>query len=74
MTILFRAFKPFMRTPEQGADTVIWLASSPDVEGMSGRYYADRKPLEPKKIANDPAARRRLWEESERLTGLEVTA
>ena len=74
MTLLFRLFKPFMRTPEQGADTVIWLASSPDVEGLSGRYYADRKPLEPKKIANDPAARRRLWEESERLTGLGVTA
>ncbi len=74
MTILFRAFKPFMRTPEQGADTVIWLAASPDVEGASGRYYSDRKPLEPKKIANDPAARRRLWEESERLTGLGVTA
>ncbi|CAA9487632.1 MAG: hypothetical protein AVDCRST_MAG25-3181 [uncultured Rubrobacteraceae bacterium] len=74
MTILFRAFKPFMRTPEQGADTVIWLATSLDVEGVSGRYYADRKPIEPKKIANDPEARRRLWEESERLTGLGVTA
>jgi NAD(P)-dependent dehydrogenase (short-subunit alcohol dehydrogenase family) len=74
MTLLFRAFKPFMRTPDQGADTVIWLASSPEVEGLSGRYYSDRKPLEPKKIANDPAARRRLWEESERLTGLGVTA
>ena len=74
MTILFRAFKPFMRTPEQGADTVIWLASSPNVEGLSGRYFSDRKPLEPKKIANDPEARRRLWEESERLTGLGVTA
>jgi NAD(P)-dependent dehydrogenase (short-subunit alcohol dehydrogenase family) len=74
MTILFRLSKPFMRTPEQGSDTVIWLASSPDVEGVSGRYYSDRKPLEPKKIANDPEARRRLWEESERLTGLGVTA
>ena len=74
MTILFRLFKPFMRTPDQGADTVIWLASSPEVEGLSGRYYSDRKPLEPKKIANDPTARRRLWEESERLTGLGVTA
>jgi len=74
MTILFRLFKPFMRTPDQGADTVIWLASSPEVEGVSGRYYSDRKPIEPKKIANDPAARRRLWEESERLTGLKVTA
>ena len=74
MTLLFRAFKPFMRTPEQGADTVIWLASSPDVEGVSGRYYADRKVIEPKKIASDPAARRRLWEESERLTGIGVSA
>jgi NAD(P)-dependent dehydrogenase (short-subunit alcohol dehydrogenase family) len=74
MTILFRLSKPFMRTPEQGADTVIWLASSPEVEGVTGRYFSDRKPLEPKKIANDPQARRRLWEESERLTGLKVTA
>lgn len=73
-TILFRLFKPFMRSPEQGADTVIWLSFSPDVEGVSGRYYADRKPVEPKKIANDPDARRRLWEESERLTGLKVGA
>ncbi|MDQ3318143.1 MAG: SDR family oxidoreductase [Actinomycetota bacterium] len=74
MAILFRLGKPFMRTPDQGADTVIWLASSPDVEGVSGRYYSDRKPIEPKKIANDPPARRRLWEESQRLTGLGVKA
>jgi NAD(P)-dependent dehydrogenase (short-subunit alcohol dehydrogenase family) len=74
MTILFRLSKPFMRTPKQGADTLIWLASSPEVEGLSGRYYSDRKPIEPKKIAQDPEARRRLWEESERLTALGVTA
>ncbi|QIN85046.1 SDR family NAD(P)-dependent oxidoreductase [Rubrobacter tropicus] len=73
-TIFFRLFKPFMRTPEQGADTLIWLASSPEVEGVSGRYYSDRKVIEPKKVADDPQARRRLWEESERLTGLKVTA
>ena len=53
---------------------MIWLASSPNVEGVTGRYFSDRKPIEPKKIVNDPQARRRLWEESERLTGLEVTA
>jgi NAD(P)-dependent dehydrogenase (short-subunit alcohol dehydrogenase family) len=74
MTILFRLSKPFMRTPKQGADTLIWLASSPEVEGLSGRYYSDRKPIEPKKIAQDPEARRRLWDESERLTALGVTA
>ena len=74
MTLFFRAAKPFMRTPEQGADTLIWLASSSDVEGVSGKYFSDRKELEAKKIAHDPTTRRRLWEISEDLTGLKVAA
>jgi NAD(P)-dependent dehydrogenase (short-subunit alcohol dehydrogenase family) len=74
MTLVFRLFKPFMRTPEQGADTVIYLASSREVEGVSGKYYSDRKWIEPQEAALDPEARRRLWEASERLTGLKVTA
>ena len=74
MTLFFRAAKPFMRSPEQGADTLIWLASSPDVEGVSGKYFSDRKEIEAKKIAHDPTTRRRLWEISEDLTGLKVAA
>jgi retinol dehydrogenase 14 len=74
MTLLFRLSKPFMRTPEQGADTLIYLASSREVEGISGKYYSDRKWIEPQEIALDPAARRKLWEASEELTGLKVTA
>jgi NAD(P)-dependent dehydrogenase (short-subunit alcohol dehydrogenase family) len=74
MTLFFRAAKPFMRSPEQGADTLIWLASSPDVEGVSGTYFSDRKEIEAKKIVHDPATRRRLWEISEDLTGLKVAA
>ena len=74
MTLLFRAFKPFMRTPDQGADTVNYLASSWEVEGVSGKYYSDRKWIEPQEIARDPEARRKLWEASEGLTGLKVTA
>src|SRR6266498_2341801 len=35
----------FMRSPEQGADTVVWLASSPDVEGVSGRYFTRRRAI-----------------------------
>ncbi|HET7479773.1 MAG TPA: SDR family oxidoreductase [Rubrobacteraceae bacterium] len=73
-TLLFRAAKPFMRTPDQGADTLIWLASSPEVEGISGKYYSDRKEIEAKDIARDPKARKKLWEMSEELTGLKVTA
>jgi NAD(P)-dependent dehydrogenase (short-subunit alcohol dehydrogenase family) len=42
-TLIFRAFKPFMRSPEGGADTIIYLASSPEAEEMTGRYLMDRK-------------------------------
>jgi retinol dehydrogenase-14 len=74
MALFFRTFKPFMHSPEQGADTLIWLASSPEVDGVSSKYFSDRKEIEAKKVAYDPAARRRLWEISEELTGLKVAA
>ncbi len=74
MALFFRTFKPFMRSPEQGADTLIWLSSSPEVAGVSGKYFSDRKEIKAKKVAYDPAARRRLWEISEDLTGLKVAA
>jgi retinol dehydrogenase 14 len=72
MALFFRTFKPFMRSAEQGADTLVWLASSPEVDGVSGKYFSDRKEIEAQKVAYDRAARRRLWEISEELTGLKV--
>ena len=74
MALFFRTFKPFMRSPEQGADTLVWLASSPEVDGVSGKYFSDRKEIEAKSVASDRAARRRLWEISEELTSLKVAA
>ena len=74
MSLLFRAFKPFMRTPEQGADTLIYLASSPEVEGMTGKYVADRKMKVASDAAYDETLQKKLWEASEELTGLKVTA
>ncbi len=74
MALFFRTFKPFMRSSEKGADTLVWLASSPEVDGVSGKYYFGRKEIEAQKVAYDPAARRRLWEISEELTGLKVAA
>ncbi|HOC41821.1 MAG TPA: SDR family NAD(P)-dependent oxidoreductase [Thermoanaerobaculales bacterium] len=56
--------------PKRGADTLVWLAASAEVEGASGGYYANRRPVTPAKAARDAAAARRLWEISERLTGL----
>ena len=74
VALLFRAFKPFMRSPKQGADTLVYLAASPEAEGMTGKYLADRKVKAPSDAAYDQTTRKRLWEASEELTGLKVAA
>ena len=74
MSLLFRAFKPFMRSPEQGADTLIYLASSPEVEGMTGKYLADRKIKVASDAAYDEILQKKLWETSKKLTGLKVAS
>ena len=56
------------RLREQGAETLVWLASGADA--TSGGYYSDKKLTEPKPPAQDPAAARRLWETCERQTTL----
>ena len=48
------------KTPEQGADTVVWLAASPEVEGSSGRFWIDRREVACR--FRDVAAEERLWE------------
>jgi NAD(P)-dependent dehydrogenase (short-subunit alcohol dehydrogenase family) len=60
----------FLRTPGQGADTVVYLASSPGVEGATGGYYVRRKLRAPSRAAQDQATARRLWEISAELAGL----
>jgi NAD(P)-dependent dehydrogenase (short-subunit alcohol dehydrogenase family) len=61
--------RPFLMSPVKGAATSIYLASSPEVEGVSGRYFARCREARTTAAARDAAAARRLWEESERLTG-----
>ncbi|MDQ3966758.1 MAG: SDR family NAD(P)-dependent oxidoreductase, partial [Actinomycetota bacterium] len=72
--LLFRAFKPFMRSPEKGADTLVYLAASPDVEGMTGRYFIDREVTNSSEESYDETLRKKLWETSEELTGLKTAA
>ena len=74
MILLFRALKPFMRSPERGADTLVYLASSPEVEGVSGRYFGDRKVISSSEEPHDVSAQKRLWEASEELTNLKVAS
>jgi hypothetical protein len=56
--------------PKRGADTIVYLASSPDVAGRTGGYYARRQLREPSAAARDDAAAWKLWEISEKMTGL----
>jgi NAD(P)-dependent dehydrogenase (short-subunit alcohol dehydrogenase family) len=60
---------PLFLSAERGADTAVWLASSPEAEGASGGYFVRRRAVEPGGPARDAAAARRLWEVSERLLG-----
>jgi NAD(P)-dependent dehydrogenase (short-subunit alcohol dehydrogenase family) len=62
--------RPFLLSPERGADTIVYLASSPDVAGETGGYYVKRQRREPSAAARDDAAARKLWDISEKLTGL----
>jgi retinol dehydrogenase 12 len=57
----------FARTPEQGARTLVYLATSPTVANVTGQYFFDERPGRTSLAAQDDAAARRLWEESERL-------
>jgi NAD(P)-dependent dehydrogenase (short-subunit alcohol dehydrogenase family) len=60
----------FGATPEEGAQTSIYLASSPDVERVTGKYFVDQEAVSSSRASHDAAAARRLWDVSAGLTGL----
>jgi NAD(P)-dependent dehydrogenase (short-subunit alcohol dehydrogenase family) len=64
---IFRFMKNFAITPEKGAETIVYLASSDEVAKSNGLYFYKCKPVEPSKLAQDPAVAERLWEYTERL-------
>jgi NAD(P)-dependent dehydrogenase (short-subunit alcohol dehydrogenase family) len=55
---------------EEGVDAVVRLVADPELDGVSGRFFDGLRESAAHRQAHDPDARRRLWEESERLTGL----
>ena len=59
-----RLLAPFTLTPEAGADTVVYLASSPQVSGVTGKYFYKRQARPSSADSYDEAAARRLWDES----------
>ena len=57
----------FAITPVEGADTLVYLASAPEVAKVTGAYFVKRKAVQPSAAARDDAAARKLWEASEAL-------
>jgi len=62
--------KLFMLTPEQGGDTIVHLAASPDLEGQSGGYYENNCRVQPSRLAQDQALAKKLWDVSAQLVKL----
>lgn len=69
-TLLIWLFAPFLASPEKGARRSIYLATSPEVAGVTGKYFANLKEKQPNPTAQDTAVAQRLWQVSALLTGL----
>lgn len=65
--LMMLAGAPFLSSPEKGARTPVYLASSQEVEGVTGKYFSDCREATPSPAARDDADARRLWDLSERL-------
>ncbi len=65
--------RPLLRTPSQGADTIVWLAADPDAGRRGGQLYLDRRTRPYDRLPGtrlDVAARRRLWDMVVELAGI----
>jgi NAD(P)-dependent dehydrogenase (short-subunit alcohol dehydrogenase family) len=67
--LIWAIIDPFLVSPKKGADTALYLASSSEVDNISGKYFVNRKPDGPSGLADDHDAAARLWKISEELTG-----
>ncbi|MFL5382360.1 MAG: SDR family oxidoreductase [Longimicrobiaceae bacterium] len=65
-----RLARRWLRTPEQGAATAVYLAADPAVAEVTGEYFIDNLPVPPSPAATDDESARRLWQISEEMVGL----
>ncbi len=64
---MVRMGRPFARSTKKGAETIVYLAVSPQVEDETGKYFFDKEPVQPSRLARDPDSAKKLWEKSENL-------
>ena len=69
-SVVVRIAKLFALSPEQGAETLIYLASSPEVAGVTGEYFHKCRAIVPSKEAQNDANAQRLWAETAKITGM----
>lgn len=69
-TLITRMLKPFFQTPAEGAATAIYLASSSEVEGVTGKYFYKKKPTASSRQSHNKELAKRLWSLSEKLVEL----
>lgn len=62
MEFVVKLFGPLLRSPEKGAETAVWLALAPEVEGITGQYFHDKHIISARPITHDREALKRLWQ------------
>jgi len=67
---LYKLSRPLMKSPAQGAETSLYLASSPEVEGITGQYFVNKKIAQSSPDSHNVQLAQRLWEVSEKLAKL----
>ena len=72
-TVISRVVRPLLKTPAQGAQTPIYLASTPDLEDVTGQFFTNGKPKRANRIAYDIDMTARLWLVSAELVGMTAT-
>lgn len=68
---MYKLVKPFFLSPEKGAETPVYLASSPEVEGVTGKYFVRKRAVASSPESYDLEVARQLWKISVQLTGVE---
>lgn len=74
MGVVMKVARPFMRDAKKGAETVIWAASALELEKTTGKYFLDKKDVKSVPFSYDTANRKKLWDMSEKLTGVSTHA
>jgi NAD(P)-dependent dehydrogenase (short-subunit alcohol dehydrogenase family) len=74
LSILVKIARPFMLSPEEGARTSVYLASSPEVAGVTGKYFSKCKPVKSNTVSYDVQSQQKLWSLSEQLVKAQAKA